>query len=134
MGFRFRLLPWFRLGDKEGLQTVKAALPCCAAAAEPGFREAEGGRHNAAGAYPADLLAAHQTAVLQDLEVLHNCRQAHREWSGKLGYRRRTVAQPDQDGPPRGVCERLEDGIQVGVRRIVKHILKYLPMVRKVNP
>lgn len=128
---------WLAAG-KEVLEPVEAALPRRPTLAQPVFCASDRGVVNAAAANPADFLTANQAAGFQDLEVLNNGGQAHPEWRGQLGDRRRPVAEPDQDRTAGRVGERVEDDVELPVaerliHRIVKHILKYSPAPGEVK-
>src|SRR5215469_13653826 len=116
---------WFVGGLRQVLaEPVEATLDHGAPAGDPVLRGAERGWVDAAGARTADLLRADQAASLQHLHVLEHRGQRHVQRPAELAHRSRAPAEPLDHEPPAGICQGLENTVQV--RHIVKHILDYM--------
>jgi len=103
------------LGE-EGAKAVEALLPLLAAFVEPALGGRDGVWIDAAGADTADLFAAHQAALFEHGEVLHDGRQRHGQWFGKFAYGSRAQGEAFNHCPAARVAERLERQIEGGGR------------------
>jgi hypothetical protein len=97
---------------EQGVEALEPALPEPAVVFEPfgGFRE----RPCLEPPRPSLRVAAagDQAGAFQHLEVLRDGGLAHREGLGQLRHRRIAGGKPREDGPPRGVGERRERGVE----------------------
>lgn len=106
------------LGE-ELAQAVEAALPLRPMLSDPPLRTLQPPRLEAAGADPTDLLGPDDTAVLEDLDVLHDGRERHREGGSELADRNWSAAQLLNHRSASGVSQRPEGVIQL--RRAMHH-------------
>ncbi len=77
-------------------------------------------RRQGVGAHAPRFARTHQTAILQDAEVLHERGQRHLEGLGKFADRGRAAGQAFEHGPAGGVGQRLEHTGQLLVRHSPK--------------
>jgi hypothetical protein len=81
-------------------------------------------RHEPATSDATVLLLAQEAGTLEDAEMLRDGGQRHIERLCKLADRGVSLGQPCQYGPPGGVTQCTEDGIQF-VGPIFNHLVKY---------
>src|SRR3954463_2156618 len=81
---------------------------------------------------PPAHLSAEQPGMLQDLDVLRGGLQGDRERRRKLANRPLALRELAQHPPPRGVAERVEDGIEPG-RLQFNHVVDYSAQSGIVN-
>jgi len=75
-------------------------------------------------AHAARLARPDEPAGLEQLDVLHDRRERHRQRLRQLAHRRVATRQPVDDGAARRVGQRLEDAIE-GL--MLKHVLQLIP-------
>ena len=69
------------------------------------------------------FLGRNETAVFEKMDMLHERRQGHVERRGEIADTGRPTAQSRQNGPARGVGQRLKDVVEFA--RILIHKAKY---------
>jgi hypothetical protein len=94
-------------------QAVEPAFPRRAALDDPAFDHAEWLWLYSAGAHPAVLLGADQSAVLQDVEMLQDRGKGHRERCGQLRHGGRPDQKSVDDGSSCRVGQGGEDPVEV---------------------
>jgi hypothetical protein len=105
-----------------GLKAVEPALPDRALLGDPALGGGERRRLDPAGAHPPLLLAAHQPARFEQLEVLQHGGKRHAQRLRQLADRRRRANEAREHAAAGRVGERLEGEVEAG--RLVKHVLK----------
>jgi len=106
-----------------GGQSVEALLPCDSTREYPVFDRPEPRGVETTPAHATPLLPHHQPRACENLEVLVDGGERHRQWRRKIGYARRSTGQPVEDRPPSWVRQGSECGVELG-RLMIKHILK----------
>src|SRR5262249_19698048 len=77
-------------------------------------------------------LAADQASAFQNLDVLGGRRERHRKWLREFAHRPLAGREVAQHLPPRGVAERVKDGIHLECLKL-NHVVKYRRAELKVN-
>src|SRR5690606_6862164 len=108
------------------VQLVETCAPELAVALDPCRLFFQPARAELARPHPSDLFRRDQPRLLQDTDVLLHAREGHTELLGKLRDGSIRARQPLQAAASRGVRERGERGIQVGLL-ILNHSVHYKP-------
>src|ERR1035441_9404236 len=101
--------------SKQITQPVKAAFPHRVAIGEPLLRHGKAAGSEAASAYPADLFGLYEAAFLQHLQVLDDRSQRDGEGLRQPRNRYWSLAEFLQNCPARGIAERVEDAVDIGL-------------------
>src|SRR3989440_363147 len=106
------------------VQRLQTCLPECSVVIDPlpGLREGTG--LEPAPGLPAAAPAAHQPCLFEDLDVLRDGRERHREGCGELAERQLPRGEARQDRPAGGVREGVEDVVELGDRTL-NHLVDY---------
>src|ERR671922_2430194 len=98
-------------------EPVEAPLPALAPLRDPALGRAQCVGLDRHCANSADLLAAHETALLENVQVLEHGRERDREWGGELTDRCWPALEPLHHPPSARVGERVEDVVEGRTRR-----------------
>ena len=99
---------------QEALEHIQTVGPEALVEAQPLVGAGERSGVEAAEMGAAAHLAADQPGVLQRLDVLRGGRERDREGFGELADRSLAAGELAKHPPPRGVAERVKDGIELG--------------------
>src|SRR5581483_7747483 len=112
----------FRL--RVGSEPIESCRPEPLIAAEPHHSLPHGLRAQSHGHRAAGLRAGNEPSLIQNVEMLHDCRQLDREGTRELADRRSARAlEPREDRAPPRILQRRESAPQPGL--IVRHHGKY---------
>ena len=103
---------------EEVAEAIEFAFPLRAVCTCPVFERAETSWLNATGADAAQFFSVHQANFLQNLQVLSDRRKRDAERLGETRYRCGAVYEPVQDGPSRGIAERMKQAVDINGRRL----------------
>jgi hypothetical protein len=101
---------------EDATEAVKPPFPPASVLPDPPLGRAHGGWLQPARAHAPDLLRSHQSAVVQDSNVLPDRRQRHRQRRGKRTHRGRALAQAGDDCAATRVGQGVEHPVeQIGL-------------------
>src|SRR5919204_2358573 len=108
-------------------EPIEAPLPALAPLRDPALGRAQCVGLDRHCANSADLLAAHEAALLENVQVLEHGRERDREWGGEVTDRCRPALEPLHHPPSARVGEGVEDAVEGRTRRrtTLNHPLKY---------
>jgi len=101
------------LFGQKSPEVVELALPRSAVIPDPLLEHTKPGGLDAAGADPADFLGMRKPCLFEDLQVLGYGRQGNAKRLGELGDGCGPGNQPVENGPTRGIAQRMEQPIDV---------------------
>jgi hypothetical protein len=116
---------WFGDVGEEVAETVQATFPGGTPLDDPLLGGAEWSGGDGESAHAADFLRGDQAAAFEDLEVLDDGGEGHRQGRGELGDGCGSLTEAIDQGAPSRIGEGLEDAIEgraVGQRG---HYLSY---------
>ena len=117
---------------QEALEDVEPLGPEALVEPQPFVGAGERSGVEAAPVGAAAHLPADQSGLLERLDVLGGRRERDRERLGELADRARAARELAQHPPPRGVAQRVKDGIEFG-RLKINHVVEYSAAPLKVN-
>src|SRR4051812_13837147 len=100
-------------GENELLETIGALLPEGPLLAQPRLGDHEWLPLDRARSHTAGLPRANQATALEHADVFQKRWEGHVEWPCQLGDARRTLAEPAEHRPPRGIGQCVEDAGQL---------------------
>ena len=116
---------------KNVAQAIETPLPGVSTLGDPLLGRAQRRRRHGEGADASDLLGADEAAGLEDLKVLDDSGEGHRQGSRQVADGGRPAAQAIDQVAPGWVGEGLEDAVEGGRRSrhtqvvaILKHLLE----------
>ncbi len=108
-------------------ESIELPLPESSVALDPilGFHEWVGSQ--TAAMHPSFLGSGKKARAFEDPQMFRDRGERDIEWAGQLGYRRLSLSEPGEDGPPRRVRQSGKGCIKRSLR-IVNHMVNYCPL------